>query len=73
MMEEMPRNSESQMKPFLVPDGQRDGRITVRPTTEQRKKHGILHFKGKQYRYLLFLCDRKEKQNLWTSTPQQVG
>ena len=28
------------------------------------KKYGILHFKGKQYRYLLFLCDRKEKQKL---------
>lgn len=28
------------------------------------KKHGILDFKGKQYRYRLFLCDRKEKQRL---------
>ena len=53
-----------QMKSFLVPDGQKDNRITVRPTAEQMAKHGILHFKGKQYRYLLFLCDRKEKQKL---------
>ena len=53
-----------QMKSFLVPGGQKDSRITVRPTMEQMKKYGILHFKGKQYRYLLFLCDRKEKQKL---------
>lgn len=53
-----------QMKSFLVPGGQKDSRITVRPTMEQMKKYGILHFKGKQHRYLLFLCDRKEKQKL---------
>ena len=53
-----------QMKSFLVPEGQKDDRITVRPTAEQMRKHNILHFKGKQYRYLLFLCDRKEKQRL---------
>lgn len=53
-----------QMKSFLVPDGQRDERITVRPTVEQVRNYNILHFKGKQYRYLLFLCDRKEKQKL---------
>lgn len=53
-----------QMKSFLVSEGQKDSRITVRPTAEQMKKYNILHFKGKQYRYLLFLCDRKEKQRL---------
>ena len=53
-----------QMKSFLVPGGQKDSQITVRPIMEQMKKYGILHFKGKQYRYLLFLCDRKEKQKL---------
>ena len=53
-----------QMKSFLVLEGQKDDRITVRPTAEQMRKHNILHFKGKQYRYLLFLCDRKEKQRL---------
>lgn len=37
-----------QMKSFLVPGGQKDSRITVRPTMEQMKKYGILHFKGKQ-------------------------
>ena len=28
------------------------------------KKFNIQHFKGKQYRYLTFLCDKKEKKRL---------
>ena len=62
-----------QMKSFLVPEGQRDSRITVRPTAEQMKKFNILHFKGKQYRYLLFLCDRKEKQRLLDECLIELG
>lgn len=53
-----------QMKSFLVPQGVKDDRITVRPTLEQMKQFNILHFKGKQYRYLLFLCNKKEKNRL---------
>lgn len=53
-----------QMKSFLVPDGQKDDRITVRPTAEQMREYNILHFKGKQYRYLMFLCGKKEKKKL---------
>lgn len=53
-----------QMKSFLVPSGVKDDRITVRPTLEQMRKYNIQHFKGKQYRYLLFLCDKKEKRRL---------
>ena len=53
-----------QMKSFLVSDGQKDERITVRPTAEQMRKYNILHFKGKQYRYLMFLCGKQEKQRL---------
>ena len=53
-----------QMKSFLVPDGQRDERITVRPTAEQMRNYNILHFKGKQYRYLMFLCGKTEKMRL---------
>lgn len=51
-----------QMKSFLIPEGVHDDRITVRPTKEQMKQFGIQHFKGKQYRYLYFLCDRREKK-----------
>lgn len=53
-----------QMKSFLIPEGAHDDRITVRPTKEQMKQFGIQHFKGKQYRYLYFLCDRREKKKL---------
>lgn len=52
------------MKSFLVPAGQKDDRITVRPTIEQMRKYNILHFKGKQYRYLMFLCGKQEKKRL---------
>jgi hypothetical protein len=53
-----------QMKSFLIPEGTKDDRITVRPTFEQMKQFNILHFKGKQYRYLLFLCGKKEEKRL---------
>jgi len=53
-----------QMKSFLIPVGEKDNRITVRPTLEQMRKYNIQHFKGKQYRYLLFLCNKKEKKRL---------
>ena len=48
-----------QMKGLLV-DG-KDDRITVRPTLEQMRTLGIRHYKGKQFRYLLFLCDKTRK------------
>ena len=53
-----------QMKSILLPEGAKDERITVRPTLEQMKEFNIQHFKGKQYRYLMFLCDKKEKKQL---------
>lgn len=53
-----------QMKSFLVPEGVKDSRITVRPTLEQMRKYDIQHFKGKQYRYLLFLCNKRERKRL---------
>lgn len=53
-----------QMKGVLLPPGTKDSRITVRPTLEQLKEFNIQHYKGKQYRYLMFLCDKKEEQKL---------
>lgn len=41
-----------------------DKRITVRPTLEQMRQMNIQHFKGKQYRYLRFLCGRNKKKQL---------
>lgn len=53
-----------QMKSFLVPKGVNDSRITVRPTLAQMIEFNIQHFKGKQYRYLYFLCNKKSKKKL---------
>lgn len=53
-----------QMKSILIPDGAKDSRITVRPTLEQMRQYNIQHYKGKQYRYIYFLCDKKEKKRL---------
>lgn len=53
-----------QMKSILLPSGVKDKRKTIRPTLDQMRTHNILHFKGKQYRYLTFLCDKREKKRL---------
>lgn len=53
-----------QMKSILIPEGVKDERITVRPTLAQMKQFNIQHFKGKQYRYLMFLCDKAETARL---------
>lgn len=53
-----------QMKSILLPKGEKDPRITIRPTKEQMKLHNISHFKGKQYKYLMFLCNKHEKKRL---------
>lgn len=53
-----------QMKSILLPEGVKDDRITVRPTLQQMRDFNILHFKGKQYRYLTFLCSKKEQKRL---------
>jgi hypothetical protein len=53
-----------QMKSIILPEGTKDERITVRPTLEQMRQFNIQHFKGKQYRYLMFLCDKKETKRL---------
>lgn len=53
-----------QMKSILLSKGEKDERLTIRPTKEQMQQFGIQHFKGKQYRYLMFLCDKWEKKRL---------
>jgi len=50
-----------QMKAFLSPE---DKRITVRPTIDQLQEFNIKHYKGKQYKYLYYLCEKKEQKRL---------
>lgn len=49
---------------FLFQNGEDDKRITMRPTIEQMEKYNIVHIKGKQFKYLTFLCSKKEKKKL---------
>lgn len=53
-----------QMKSILLKNGEKDKRITVRPTLDEMNRLNIQHYKGKQFRYLYFLCDKKEKDRL---------
>lgn len=48
----------------LFKSGENDKRVTVRPTAEQMKQYGISHYKGKQFKYLFFVCDKKTARNL---------
>ena len=48
----------------LLVQGTDDKRITVRPTLEQMRQYNIIHYQGKQYRYLLFLGSKVERKRL---------
>ena len=52
------------MKQLLCKDYKNDKRLTVRPTLEQMQAFNIRHYKGKQFRYIYFLCDKKEQKRL---------
>lgn len=41
-----------------------DKRKTIRPTQEQMKKYNIEHYKGKQFKYIYFLTNKKETRSL---------
>lgn len=48
----------------LFKSGDDDKRITARPTAKQMKEYGIEHYKGKQFKYLLFVCDKRTAREL---------
>lgn len=50
-----------------------DPRLSVRPTVAQMQAHGIDHYKGKQFRYVLFLCSRNEKKRLTAECTVPLG
>ena len=41
-----------------------DPRKTVKPNAEEKKKYGITHIKGKQFRYVYFTCGYSERNRL---------
>lgn len=50
-----------------------DTRLSVRPTVEQMQAYGIEHYKGKQFRYVLFLCSKVEKKRLMRECTAPLG
>ena len=52
------------IKKLLVQDYSKEKRITVRPTLEQMKQFGIKHYKGKQFKYIRFMCDSKQEKQI---------
>ena len=52
-----------QTKALFVKDKD-DKRVTVRPTYEQMQKEGVIHIRGRQFKYLTFLCSKVEKKKL---------
>ena len=52
-----------QTRALFVKD-KNDKRITIRPTLEQMQQNNIIHIRGKQFKYLTFLCSKVEKKKL---------
>lgn len=61
------------MKSLLLADPKSDKRVTVRPTLAQMRALGIEHYHGRQFRYLKFLCGRRERKRLMSSCLVQLG
>lgn len=52
------------IKKLICDDYSKESRVTVRPTLLQMNELGIKHYKGKQFRYFKFLCNKAEKNRL---------
>ena len=52
------------IKSILLENPSSDKRVTVRPTLEQMREFRISHYRGKQFRYLAFTCNKPEKRRL---------
>lgn len=50
-----------------------DARLSVRPTVGQMQEFGIEHYKGKQFRYVFFLCSKVEKKKLMRECTVPLG
>lgn len=50
-----------------------DARLSVRPTVDQMQEFGIEHYKGKQFRYVFFLCSKVEKRKLMRECTVPLG
>ena len=48
----------------LFSKGPDDKRMSCRPTREQMRSFGVQRYRGRQYKYVLFLCGKYEKRRL---------
>lgn len=48
----------------LFRGGSEDKRLTVRPTKEQMRNMDMSHYRGKQFKYVKYLCKKSEKRRL---------
>ena len=54
-----------QTRQYFAKDSEEiDKRVTCRPSFEEQKAVGIQHYKGKQFKYLFFTCNKREKKRL---------
>lgn len=52
-----------QTRALFVKD-ENDPRVTIRPTYEQMIENNIIHIRGRQFKYLTFLCNKTTKRKL---------
>lgn len=52
-----------QTRALFIKD-ENDTRKTIRPTYEQMQENNMIHIRGKQFKYLTFLCNKKTKKKL---------
>lgn len=52
-----------QTRALFIKD-ENDKRKTIRPTLQQMKENNMIHIRGKQFKYLTFLCSKTEKKKL---------
>lgn len=52
-----------QTRALFVKDAN-DTRKTIRPTYEQMQENNMIHIRGRQFKYLAFLCDKSTKKRL---------
>ena len=52
-----------QTRSLFIKD-ENDVRKTIRPTYEQMQENNMIHIRGRQFKYLTFLCSKVEKKHL---------
>lgn len=57
----------------LFKTDENDKRLTIRPTVDQMNKFSIEHYKGKQLKYLYFLCNKSQQKKLMAESLVEIS